>query len=191
MAEDKSKKLTGKTSEKPKDSGGPKLKADHVARDREAMRAKLQAADFGNIVTVLMQSPAHKDLPLSELSHLVVPALLNNQFLVAEAQNKNTGYTVPAAVALWALVSDEVDKRIVENIDKPVRLSAQEWNSGEIIWLIELLGDQRFIRPMVSNLNTSLFKGRPVKYRAVDDKGNSYIKELETPKPSPESTPKS
>ncbi len=66
------------------------------------MQSKLMAANFSNIVTVLMQSTAHKVLPLSELYHLVVPAVVNNQFNIAEAQNKKTGVTVPAAVALWA-----------------------------------------------------------------------------------------
>jgi cytolysin-activating lysine-acyltransferase len=172
---------TGK-SEGTQDEGTSRLQAEHVnPRDREAVRAKLQAANFGNIVTVLMQSPHHKDLPLSELAHLVVPALLNNQFNVAEAQNKDTGYTVPAAVALWARVSEDVDKRLVDNIREPIRLSAQEWRSGDIFWLIEVLGDARFIPPMLDQLNNTVFKGKSVKYRTVNTEGIASVKQLQNP----------
>ena len=173
---------TGK-SETTQGGDTSRLQMEHInPRDREAVRAKLQAANFGNIVTVLMQSPHHRELPLSELGHLVVPALLNNQFHVAEAQNKDTGYTVPAAVALWARVSEEIDKRLVEKKDKPIRLSAQEWHSGDIFWLIEVLGDARFIPPMLARLNKTVFKDRSVKYKSVNAEGIASIKQLQKPK---------
>ena len=119
---------------------------------------------------------------MSELYHLVVPAVVNNQFNIAEVQNKKTGVTVPAAVALWACVSEEIDKQMVENIDRPIRLTAKEWNSGEIFWMIELLGDTRFIAPMLQTLNKTVFKGRPVKYKTVNAEGIVSVQLLQTAK---------
>jgi cytolysin-activating lysine-acyltransferase len=178
----KSTKGTAKKSKIQRDSDASALQPQHIKpRDLAAMQSKLMAANFGNIVTVLMQSPIHKSLPLSDLYHQVIPAIHNKQFNIAEAQNKATGATVPAAVALWARVSEEIDTRIVENIDKPIRLTAEEWNSGDIVWMMDLLGDSRFIAPMIKMLNKDIFKGAPVKYRTVDAEGVASIMLLKTP----------
>ncbi len=169
-------------SESRQNGGTSQLPADQLSsRDREAIRAKLRAASFGNIVTILSQSPHHKDMPLSEIIHLVQPPLRNNQFDIVEAQYKNTGYTIPAALALWAQVSEEVDMRLVKNEDKPIQLSAEEWHSGDIIWLIEVLGDKRFVRLMLDRLNKTVFKGKSVKFRTVSTAGVASIKQLRTP----------
>jgi cytolysin-activating lysine-acyltransferase len=41
---------------------------------------------LGQIVTILMRSPQHKQHPLADLEWLVLPAVLSGQFRVAQAQ---------------------------------------------------------------------------------------------------------
>jgi cytolysin-activating lysine-acyltransferase len=49
---------------------------------------------------------------------------------------------LPAGIAIWAKVSDEVDGKIREQIKAgafPVRLKAEDWDSGEIAWLLDVI----------------------------------------------------
>jgi hemolysin-activating ACP:hemolysin acyltransferase len=88
------------------------------------------------------------------------------QFLVAEAQSKTQGFLTPVAAALWAKVSKEVDQRLSQNLDAPPQLSPQDWNSGDIGWLIVLAGNVQALAPLLKQLQETTFKGRPVKMRA-------------------------
>ena len=58
---------------------------------------------LGQIVTILMRSPQHKERPLADLEWLVLPAILSGQSRVAQAQQ--SGIAVPVGVALWASIS--------------------------------------------------------------------------------------
>ena len=59
--------------------------------------AKHIAASFGQIVTLLMRSPADKAITLQDLEWMVVPAIMTGQFAVADAQSKETGVVMPVA----------------------------------------------------------------------------------------------
>lgn len=121
---------------------------------------------FGEVVSVLMRAPQFRELPLKHLQELVVPPLMAGQFLVAEAQSKTQGFLTPVAAALWAKVSKEVDQRLSQNLDAPPQLSPQDWNSGDIGWLIVLAGNVQALAPLLKQLQETTFKGRPVKMRA-------------------------
>lgn len=153
---------------------------------RKAMQSKLLAANFGNIVTVMMQTQQYKDTPLSQLRDVVVPAVLADQATIAEAYDKRSGYTVPVGFALWARVSDEVDQRLSQNPTKPIELKADEWRSGDNFWLVELVGPMRFVRQMVKGLDERVFKGQPVKFSSLDKDGNRSIELLKRANEKPE-----
>jgi hemolysin-activating ACP:hemolysin acyltransferase len=138
--------------------------ADPAARRRAAIAVRHSLA-FAQIVSVLMRSPQHSRYPIAALQWLVLPPLLTGQFGVAEARSKQGGAAAPIAVALWARVSPEVDKRLSENLDKPVQLRPREWRSGDILWLVEAVGDQRALPPFLKRLGETVFKGRDVKVR--------------------------
>ncbi|GBF26481.1 hypothetical protein MnTg02_01522 [bacterium MnTg02] len=171
--------ITQAGSEKP---GNARQLPPHMS---QVLQSKLLAANFGNIITVLMQSPGHKKLTLEDLNWLVLPALLNNQFIVAEGRRKDSGYTIPVGLALWAKVSEDVDKILTANLNDPIKMTNKDWRSGEIFWLIELIGDKRFIRSMMDNLNKNVFKGQPVKFRTMDENDNKVIKTLRSPESKP------
>jgi cytolysin-activating lysine-acyltransferase len=47
-----------------------------------------------------------------------------------------------AGMAIWASVSEEVDKRIREQIKAgsfPLRLKPEDWTSGDINWLLDVI----------------------------------------------------
>ena len=89
-----------------------------------------------------------------------------------------SGVRIPVGMALWAKVSPEVDTKLSENIDSPIKLRPDEWRSGEINWLIEIIGDQKIMAGLYEKLKKDVFKGQTFKVRAQNDKRERFVKEV-------------
>ena len=158
----------------------PQIAADQATSLSE--RASRYAATLRNawaftqVVGVLMRSPHYRRYTLGDLEWLVIPPLLAGQFRIGEAKaGKNQGAVMPVAVILWASVSAEVDKKLMENEDASLQLKPEEWKSGDILWLVHAVGETRFVRQVVDELTKTTLKGRQVKVRAHDPAGKSKI----------------
>jgi cytolysin-activating lysine-acyltransferase len=152
--------------------------APEEARKRAAI-AKQAAAALGEIVSLLMRSPADKHHSLADLEWMVLPAIVTGQFAVADAQSKSTGAVMPVGAVIWAFVSAEVDKLLTEAADKPVRLKPQDWRSGEIPWIVMAIGEPKVLGGLLQNLAKTVFKGRPAKMRAKGPDGKIKVGRLE------------
>ena len=144
-------------------------------RRKLASASKMVAAAFGEIVSLLMRTPNYKHLMLSDLEWFVVPAVASGQFSLAEAQSKSSGITQPMGVVLWARVSPEVDQRLHEALDQPVKLKPGDWTSGDILWLIEAAGEARVIEALVKRMRETVWAGKTVKLRARGQDGKAAV----------------
>ena len=159
----------------------PQIVSDQATSQSE--RASRYAATLRNawaftqVVGVLMRSPHYRRYTLGDLEWLVIPPLLAGQFRIGEAKaaDKNQGAVMPVAVVLWASVSAEVDQKLMENEDASLQLKPEEWNSGDILWLVHAVGETRFVRYVVDELTKTTLKGRQMKVRARDPAGKSKI----------------
>jgi hemolysin-activating ACP:hemolysin acyltransferase len=97
---------------------------------------------------------------------------------VAEAQSKETGAVTPAGAVLWALVSEEVDKRL-SDLSAPVRLKPDEWRSGDIPWIVLASGDTRVLAGLIQQLTKSVLKERAPKMRVRGADGKISVGHLE------------
>ena len=127
---------------------------------------------LGQIVTILMRSPQHKERPLGDLEWLVLPGILSGQYRVTQAQQ--SGIAVPVGLALWASVSTAVDQRL-SDLSVPWRLQPDEWRSGEIPWLVELVADTSTQQALLNHLGETVFKGCGIKMRVRDAEGKTQI----------------
>jgi hemolysin-activating ACP:hemolysin acyltransferase len=147
----------------------------------KSMAAAAQHAQFAQLfsqaVAVLMRDPNYKNMPLHDLEFLL-PPIIAGQCAVANARITENGPLVPVALALWAKVSTSVDKRLSENLDKPVSLTAGEWKSGTIPWMITLAGAQPALVGFVKQLCEKEFNGQNVKMRAADKDGKRSVQFL-------------
>jgi hemolysin-activating ACP:hemolysin acyltransferase len=171
-----------KAAEKP--TAKPAVAAPPVAelssadmQKRREVSARLLMR-FGEVVSVMMRAQQFRDLPLKQLQEVVVPPLMLGQFLVAEAQSKAQGFVTPVAAALWARVSKEVDQRLSQNLEAPVQLAPKDWNSGDIGWLIVLVGNVQALAPLLKQLQETTFKGHPVKMRSRGKDGKRVVTTL-------------
>ena len=159
----------------------PPLPEDEL-RNR-MLQARNLLATFGEIVSLMMQQPNGKHHSLADLEWMVVPALQSNQYAVAQAQSKTNGFVAPVAFVLWASVSEDVDQRLMANINAPIRLAPAEWTSGNIVWLVEAFGDRAAINSMIGTLREKQWKDRLVKLRSRDNEGKPAIQAITAPQP--------
>jgi len=130
---------------------------------------------LGEILSVMMRAPQFRAVPLGDIQALVLPPLMSGQYLVAEARSKTRGFISPVAVALWAKVSKEVDKRLSESLDKPIKLAPDDWKSGDIAWLIVLAGNPQAIAPVLQKFQETTLKGKPLKMRSKTKDGKTVV----------------
>lgn len=145
---------------------------------RQALQAKMLAASYGEIVSVLMRSPHYKHYSLADLEWLVLPPLLAKQFTLAEARTIEGSIPAPVGVALWARVSEEVDKKLSSDLDRPLRLRPDEWTGGDILWLIGAIGAPEVVKAMVERMGEAVFDGKPFKLRAHGKDGKMSVQTI-------------
>ena len=125
--------------------------------------SKIFAASIGDMVLVLSRSPAHKHFSLSDIEWMVLPPASVGQFYVAEVADEERGLRAPIALITWAYVSTEVDARLHGSIGQALRLLPDEWNSGDIAWLIDAAGDAIGVGRALYWLAAGPFKERDLK----------------------------
>jgi hemolysin-activating ACP:hemolysin acyltransferase len=165
----------------PHGAEAPELSPE--ARRNAAALSKAVMATFGQITTVLMRTPEYRGHSLADLEWLVVPAVTSGQFALAEAQSKANGMTAPVGLVLWAHVSAEVDKRLREHIADPVRLNPAEWKSGDILWVVEAIGDPKIVQAMLQNAAAKDWKDRNVNLRVRGKDGAMRVGVLSSKRP--------
>ena len=188
-APDKSKNVAAPTKGKT-DNTGASLKSIQPTQATSSARAKTgsdaakgrQVAEImtslGGIVSVLMRTKQFRTLTVADLEALVVPPLLCNQFAIASTHSNANGLVSPAAIALWAQVSAEVDQRLSTNLDEPFRLAPNEWRSGDIPWLMATAGDPRGVNVILKQLQENRLKGKSFKIRGKRQDGKEVVGNL-------------
>ncbi len=97
---------------------------------------------LGEMTWLLTQSPLHKALAIADLEWLIMPALVHRQFYIFRDGDK------PVGLALWAKCNSEAEAKLDRGMIEPEnRLTLDEWNSGNAIWLVDL------IAPFADNQN--------------------------------------
>ncbi len=125
-------------------------------------RGKLAAANFASAVALFLRSPAHRHYTLADLEWSLLPALQLNQFMAAEAKLPD-GQTVPLALVLWARVSPEVDARLSAAPSHPIRLHPNEWQSGDVIWIVDAVGEPKAVQHCIDALAKTVFRQKQFK----------------------------
>lgn len=110
------------------------------AAPAEAPR-ETQASILGQVIWLMMQSPLHRHLFLSELEWRILPPIgLGQSRLFRDKDRK------PLAFVTWAFVTDEVAGRLQV---QPARLQPIEWKSGERQLIIDVVapfgGGEKFV----------------------------------------------
>lgn len=135
------------------------------------------AEALGQVIWLLSQSALHRELRIKELEWSFMPAILKEQFRVfrfgplpglenvdprafAPAGITKEGLEqMPLGVAIWARLSEAAEAKL----EKGERLSMEDWDSGDRVWLVELISpfatkDNKLSEAMLLDLIQGPFK---------------------------------
>jgi hemolysin-activating ACP:hemolysin acyltransferase len=152
----------------------PKQASPLEARQK-AMMARLTAASFGEIVTLMMRTPRYRQMPLESLEASAAAPVALGQVMIAQAQDKKSGAAMPIAAVMWAFVTPEVDRRLSDLDQDATTLAVSEWRSGSIPWIIEAIGDRRAIARLLRQLIDTTFKDNVPKIRTTAADGKPMV----------------
>jgi cytolysin-activating lysine-acyltransferase len=127
-----------------------------------AGQGKTVSQMLGEITWLLSQSPVHRQLFVGDLEWFLMPPLLLEQYRVFYGPDR------PAAVALYAKVSEEVSQRLQAGAHK---LRADEWRSGDTNWLIELIAPFGGHQETFDDIRINLFKEGGFWHHKIDESG--------------------
>lgn len=159
--------------------GAKRPQHDAEEMKRRAALARDVSASLGQIASLLMRSRNHRFMMMAELEWAILPAIATRQFRVAEGVSTEAGVVAPIAAIIWASVSDDIDKRITQNIDQPIRLKPEEWRSGKNVWIIEAVGEPKAINAVLQHLKQNELKDARVRMRVVGENGKAGIGRVE------------
>jgi hemolysin-activating ACP:hemolysin acyltransferase len=107
-------------------------------------------SSFGQVVLAMSSVPRYRHQSLADLAHLVIDPLVRDCIAIASPKPAEDAdpkaALAPAAIAIWASVSGEVEAKIKEQIKSgafPVRLKANDWKSGDHVWLLDVIAPTR------------------------------------------------
>jgi cytolysin-activating lysine-acyltransferase len=133
----------------------------HAAATR--LRAQVQTR-FGKIVMAMMVRPTHRHQTLADPQPLVQGPLLRDRIAIAHPKGTDRAALVDiSGFAIWASVSQEVDAKIREQIKTgtfPIRLKPEDWQSGEINWLLDVIApDAKATGQVIANFRQVVKEG--------------------------------
>ena len=130
---------------------------------------------LGEMTWLLTQSPLHRGLSIADLEWLVMPALIHQQFYLFREGEQ------PVGLALWAKCSPETVRKLDKGMIEPAnRLSLEDWNSGDQIWLVDLIAPfadtkNRQRELMIADLISKPLKGEEFRFHQTDPATGSRV----------------
>lgn len=150
---------------------------------------------LGEVAWLMSQSKAHQGFQLADLNWFAIPPIRLGQFRLflgtpgdSQGQQPAPPGELPMGVAFWAMMSKEVERRFMTAVEAgtgPVALKPADWNSGNRLWMVDLIAP--FASPenkQIGMMMDDFIRNGPGRayIRAKDHKLKFYQKDLKTGK---------
>lgn len=112
---------------------------------------------LGPVTWLMMQQTHTRHTLISELEWRVIPALMLDQAKLYMRDDS------PLAYVSWARLSPELGQRYRH---PPHQLSFNDWNSGEDIWLVDVVAPFGGIPKIMEDLRHQVFAGKAIQQLA-------------------------
>ena len=112
-------------------------------RKRRADYSHVVMQAFGAIVAVFMRSKPHSQMRLADIERIVAPAVTRGQFSLAEISHEQSGLSISRPDRRCALGPGFTGNRradFLRDLEQPLNLAPREWNSGDVVWIMEAIG---------------------------------------------------
>lgn len=128
--------------------------ADQKARTQAPQAAVDPSNILGQVAWLMVHSPVHKHMFMTDLEWLALPPIQLNQFRIFRKEGK------PVAFASWALLSKEVEQ---EMYDGRRKLKPHEWRTGDQPWLIDIIAPFGGGEEFLAHLRDEVFRDMELK----------------------------
>lgn len=122
-----------------------------------------EAEALGAAVWLWMHSEQHRDIPLSVLPTLLLPAIKHQQFVIASRDDK------PMFFLSWAWMDEKAEQRYLTG--PGILVQPQDWTSGNRLWFrdwVAPFGDQRVFRRIVGGTLFPHLCGRALYHKGAE-----------------------
>ena len=169
-------KTNGTKAESVADAAAPEQLDPEISKKIAMVRSQVRES-FGKIAMAMMALPRYRHQTIADLQHMVLEPLIRDRIAIAYPKDEERSeLTDLTGVAIWASVSEEVDAKIRDQIKGgvfPVRLKADEWNSGDINWLLDVIApNQKTTANVIANFKQVVKDGdlrlHPIVTKLVD-----------------------
>lgn len=133
-----------------------------------AFRTRIQAS-VGEVVLAMLNLPRYRHQSMADIMHLVVEPLTRDRIAIARSGGEGK-IEETAGIAIWANVSPEVDAKIREQIQArafPIRLKAEDWDSGDTHWLLDVIAPSQKVATAVLANFKQVVKDKPIRIHPV------------------------
>ncbi len=128
----------------------------------KTQRLVAAAAALGELTSLLIRSPEHSQYTIADMEWLVVPAVVNRQFLIIRAQSPGEVTPLPGAAVMWASLSEEFDGMFRQNLGQRFTLTAEQRQSGDNIWITDVVGVPLIWNKALDEMRDTIFKGKKI-----------------------------
>lgn len=177
MKNGKEKQAKNGTANGTEDLSGNKKLDPEMVEKIGAIRTRIHST-FGQVVMAMTAVPRYRHQSVADLTHMVMEPLIRDRVAIAspKATDENPAPASLAGIAIWASVSEEVNGKIQEQIKSgtfPVRLKPEDWTSGDITWLLDVIApSQKLSTSVLANFRQVVKEGQvrihPLVARMVD-----------------------
>lgn len=125
---------------------------------------------MGPVIMLYMQSSHRRYQFISDLEWLLLPPLVSGQCKLYMKQE------YPISFVSWAFLDEAAEKRLFDNGGK---LRPEDWNSGDRLWIIDIVAPFGGVENMLRDIQKNEFPGQIVRLIAPDPKtGGITAREL-------------
>lgn len=132
--------------------------------DKEEKSRGISGTILGQAFWLVLHSRSHEFVFVKDLQWSIVPPLALRQFAFVSVSDKNPQ---AQAMALWAFVDEEVDRRLSKGIFK---LKPSDWNNGKTVWLIDVIAPFGGSHLVIKELREKVFPEGEIKSYVRDPK---------------------
>ncbi len=132
----------------------------------QARRVNQKIPVLGPVTWLMMQQGGTRHGLISDLEWRVMPALVLDQ---AKLYMRDT---MPLAFVSWARLSTEAAHRYRQ---VPHRLAVSDWQSGEQVWIVDLIAPYGGVQDILSDLRKNILAGHVIHQLAPMAQGATKI----------------
>jgi len=182
-----------KTATASKSSDNAKMSAEQRADlAQQINRARdMVLARFAQVTLSFMGVPRYAHQSIKDLQQLAMVPLMRERIAIATVKPANGDIEKMAGVgsltnpligiALWANVSEKVDAKIREQAAAgifPVKLNAEDWTSGDIVWLLDVIAPSQKLSAQVLTSFKQVLSEKLPDRKSKDVKLHPIIKKM-------------